>query len=81
MNEDYPPTLLIHGTSDQRVPHSMTMRMYQTLEQAGVPVDLHLFAGQDHFFDREPEFGAAVADAIALFMSRLVPAPAVAATS
>ncbi len=49
VDQDYPPALLIHGTSDQRVPHAMTMRMFQALEQAGVPVDLHLFAGQDHF--------------------------------
>ncbi|MGH8059617.1 MAG: alpha/beta hydrolase fold domain-containing protein, partial [Candidatus Entotheonellia bacterium] len=60
-NGDYPPTLFVHGTSDTRVPHGMTMRMYQALEQAGVPVDLYLLAGQDHFFDQEPQFSAAVA--------------------
>jgi len=35
VNGDYPPTLLVHGTADTRVPHAMTMRMYQVLEQAG----------------------------------------------
>ncbi|HEY7494298.1 MAG TPA: prolyl oligopeptidase family serine peptidase, partial [Candidatus Tectomicrobia bacterium] len=78
---DYPPTLLVHGTADDRVPHAMTMRMSQALEQAGVPVDLHLYAGQDHFFDQEPQFSAAVADAIALFMARYVPAPVAATTA
>ena len=73
---DYPPTLLVHGTNDDRVPHAMTMRMYQALEQAGVPVDLQLYAGQDHFFDQEPQFSTAVADAVALFMARYVPVPA-----
>lgn len=72
-NGDYPPTLLIHGTADSRVPHAITMRMYQALEQAGVPVDLHLYAGQDHFFDQEPQFCEAIADAMALFMARYVP--------
>lgn len=70
---DYPPALFLHGTSDDRVHHSMTMAMYQRLEDAGVPVDLHLFAGQDHFFDREPHFACAVTDAMALFISRYVP--------
>ena len=70
---NYPPTLFLHGTSDDRVPHATTMAMYQKLEDAGVPVDLHLFAGQDHFFDREPHFYRAVTDAMALFISRYVP--------
>jgi acetyl esterase/lipase len=77
---DYPPTLLIHGTADQRVPHAMTMRMYRALEQAGVPVDLLLYAGQDHFFDQEPQFCDAIADAMALFISRYVPARVAATT-
>ena len=71
---DYPPTLLVHGTADTRVPHAMTMQLYQALEQAGVPVDLYLYAGQDHFFDQEPQFSTAIADAMALFMARYVPA-------
>jgi acetyl esterase/lipase len=72
---DYPPTLFLHGTSDDRVPHTTTMVMYQKLQDAGVPVDLHLFAGQDHFFDREAHFSRAVVDAMALFISRYVPVP------
>jgi acetyl esterase/lipase len=66
----YPPTLLIHGTADDTVPHAMTVAMYEALKQAGVPVDLHLYAGQDHFFDREPRCGEAVAHAMAFFMGR-----------
>jgi acetyl esterase/lipase len=76
VNGGYPPTLLVHGTADTRVPHTMTLRMYQALEQAGVPVDLHLFAGQDHFFDQEPQFCDAIADAMALFIARYVPTQA-----
>jgi acetyl esterase/lipase len=73
VNGDYPPTLLVHGTADTRVPHAMTMRMVQALEQAGVPVDLHLYAGQDHFFDQEAPFCDAIADAMAFFIARYVP--------
>ncbi len=70
VNGVYPPTLLIHGTADETVPHTMTVAMYEALEQAGVPVDLQLYAGQDHFFDREPQCGEAVANAMAFFMAR-----------
>jgi acetyl esterase/lipase len=73
INGDYPPTLLIHGTADTRVPHAMTMRMYQALEQAGVPVDLCLYAGQDHFFDQEARFCDAIAEAMAFFIARYMP--------
>jgi acetyl esterase/lipase len=54
------------------------MRIFQALEEAGVPVDLHLYAGQDHIFDREPMFADAVCDAMALFIERYVPVPATA---
>ena len=80
-HKDYPPTLFVHGTADDRVPHTMTMQMYQALEQAGVPVDLHLYAEQDHFFDQEPQFSAAVADAMAFFMARYVPVQAAVTTA
>ena len=73
-NSSYPPALFFHGTSDDRVHHSDTLRMYSKLEAAGVPVDLHLYAGQNHFFDREPHFYKATTDAIGLFLSRYVPA-------
>ena len=69
---DNPPTLLIHGTSDNRVHHSMTISMHQKLEQAGVPVDLHLYAGQDHSFESDPKFTQAIVEAIDLFLSRFV---------
>ena len=67
-----PPTLLIHGTSDSRVHHSMTVNMYQKLEQAGVPADLHLYAGQDHSFDADLGFAQSIVREIDLFISRFV---------
>jgi acetyl esterase/lipase len=73
VTKGYPPTLLVHGTADQRVPHSMTLRMYHALEDAGVPVDLHLYAGQGHSFDQDPQFCEAITDAMALFIARYVP--------
>lgn len=70
----FPPTLLVHGTGDVRVDYRRTVRMYDALEDAGVPVDLQLYSGQDHVFDRDDRFSGAIADAMALFMERYVPA-------
>lgn len=70
----YPPTLLVHGTSDVRVDYRLTVRMYDALEDAGVPVDLQLYSGQDHVFDREDRYSGPIADAMALFIQRYVPA-------
>ena len=72
VGRSFPPTLLIHGTADETVPHAMTHTMYAALERSGVPVDLQLYAGQDHFFDREPLFSEAIANAITFFMARYV---------
>ncbi|MFQ6031084.1 MAG: alpha/beta hydrolase fold domain-containing protein [Dehalococcoidia bacterium] len=76
ISASYPPTLLVHGTSDTRVPHTMTMRIYQALADAGVPADLMLLGGQDHGFDGDSQFSNAIADAMALLISRYVAAPA-----
>jgi dipeptidyl aminopeptidase/acylaminoacyl peptidase len=59
----------------------MTRAMYDALEQAGAPVDLHLYAGQDHFFDRDPRCSEAVTNAMAFFMARYASAPAVATSA
>ena len=67
-----PPILLMHGTSDTRVHHSMTVNMYQKLEQAGISADLHLYAGQGHSFDADPAFTQSIVSEIDLFISRFV---------
>ena len=74
VNSAYPPTLLVHGTADTTVDHSNSMRMFEALEAAGVPVDIHLYAGQEHIFDREPAFAEAVSNAMGLFIERYVAA-------
>lgn len=72
----FPPTLLVHGTSDTTVPVSASVRMYEELVAAGVPADLHLYAEQPHAFDAQPSFGRQVAAEMLLFLDRYVPAPA-----
>ena len=70
VTDKYPPTMLYHGTSDNRVHHSMSLRMYEKLENNGIPTDLTLYAGQDHSFDSDPIFTESICDSIALFISR-----------
>jgi acetyl esterase/lipase len=71
----FPPTLLVHGASDEVVPVRSSMVMYEALRKAKVPVDLHLYAGQPHGFDAQPAFGRQTAAEILLFLDRYVPAP------
>jgi acetyl esterase/lipase len=72
---DYPPTMLIHGTSDVTVPWQSSLRMHEALQEAGVPVDVHYFAEQPHAFDREPAYGRQTASLMRLFLARYIGAP------
>ena len=72
---NFPPTLLIHGTKDALVPDESTFRMYSALTQAGVPTDLHIYAGAPHAFDALPDFGRQCAAIISLFLDRHVANP------
>lgn len=79
----FPPTLLIHGTADELVPRTASVRMYERLLDAGVPVELHMYAEQRHAFDVQPQFGRQCAAEMLLFLGRYLHdrAPATIATS
>ncbi|WP_195210537.1 alpha/beta hydrolase [Actinomarinicola tropica] len=71
---DFPPTMLIHGTADETVPPLASIRMYEALVEAKVPVELHMYADQPHAFDAQPAFGRQCAAEMLLFLDRyLVP--------
>jgi dipeptidyl aminopeptidase/acylaminoacyl peptidase len=74
ISPSFPPTLLVHGTSDTTVPVSASVRMYEELVAAGVPAELHLYAEQPHAFDAIPKFGRQVAAEMLLFLDRYMPA-------
>ena len=74
VSPDSPPTFLAHGTTDRTVPVSSSLRMYEALVEAGVPVELHLYAEQPHAFDAQPKFGRQVAAEMLLFLDRYLPA-------
>ena len=63
---------LIHGNADEVVPSTDSTRMYDALHNAGVPVELHMYAGQPHAFDADPFLGRQVAAIMAGFINRYV---------
>jgi acetyl esterase/lipase len=71
---EYPPTFLLHGTDDKIVPPSASMVMYEALVAAGVPVELHMYAGQPHGFVASADFHDLCANEIAHFLHRFLTA-------
>lgn len=69
----FPPTMLIHGTADETVPPLASLRMYEALVEARVPVELHMYAEQPHAFDAQPAFGRQCAAEMLLFLDRYLP--------
>ena len=49
----FPPCLLIHGVEDAAVPVANSVDFHDQLKRLGRPVDLHLFSGVGHAFDRK----------------------------
>ena len=64
--------MLIHGNADELVPVAATLQMYTALAEAGAEVEMHVFDGQIHAFDTDPEYARQIADLIALFFDRKV---------
>jgi len=69
-SKDYPPTLLIHGNRDEVVPPAASLNMYGALADAGADVELHMFAGAAHGFDRDRALARQCAALMALFLER-----------
>jgi acetyl esterase/lipase len=74
-NKGFPPTILIHGNADQVVPNSDSFNMYHALNKAGVGVELHVFDGAPHAFDRLAEFAKQCVQLITLYFDRKVVNP------
>ncbi len=49
-----PPVFLVHGSDDIISPPEHSVVMYLALKQAGVPAELHLYAGTTHDFGVRP---------------------------
>ena len=72
-----PPTILFHSTGDQTIPFEASMRLFDGLHKGGVPVEMHIFDGLSHVFDRHPEFAAPAIEVCDLFLDRHVVSPRV----
>jgi acetyl esterase/lipase len=71
----YPPTLLLHGTSDQTVPIEESVNLFSVLRERNVPVEMHLIEGATHIFDVHADLAQASAVWIDLFLDRHVVDP------
>jgi acetyl esterase/lipase len=68
----FPPTIIFHGLADVTVPPESSERLLHALRGAGVPCELHTFAGVPHEFDTHPEFAEACAPLTDFFLDRTV---------
>ena len=73
VRQGLPPTALVHGAADTLVSADQSTRLFEALEAAGVPVDLHLYAGQNHAFDMQRDFAREVSGLIEGFYRRHLP--------
>lgn len=48
LDGDDPPFLIVHGVGDRVVPESESILLYEQLQAAGVPVELHLLDFSEH---------------------------------
>ena len=67
VTEDYPPCMLIHGSTDSVVRLKDSTKFYEKLIEFNIPSSLHIFSEEEHAFDGEPNYGRAIADLQALF--------------
>ena len=67
VTEDYPPCMLIHGSTDSVVRLKDSTEFYEKLIEFNRPASLHIFSEEEHAFDGEPDYGRAIADLQALF--------------
>ncbi|KAF9783255.1 Alpha/Beta hydrolase protein [Thelephora terrestris] len=78
VTENWPPTLLVHGTADSRVPFSESKHLAEQLTAVGVENELIVVDGREHAFDilvpaaeAEREFGRMFDRAVAFLVQRL----------
>jgi acetyl esterase/lipase len=71
------PTIFLHSTGDTTIPFEASTRLFEAYRAAGVPVEMHIFDGLSHVFDRHPEFLAPTVEVCDRFLDRLVVEPRV----
>ena len=69
------PTIFFHSTGDTTIPFEASTRLFDAYRAAGVAVEMHIFDGLSHVFDRHPEFLAPTVELCDRFLDRLVVEP------
>ncbi len=72
---DFPPTFLLHGTSDSMVSHEASIQMAKALEANGVDMELHLYPRQDHEFAQLPSIKPLILLEVGHFLRRMLVDP------
>jgi acetyl esterase/lipase len=75
VSEDFPPTILFHGSADIVVHEAASRSLYEKLKSFGVPTEMHLVADANHEFDATPSLGEVAAVEVGLFVRRFVSKP------
>ena len=70
VSKDFPPCMLVHGSTDSVVPLKESTGFYDKLKEKNIPTSLHVFAEEEHAFDGVSEKGRSVADLQALFFKK-----------
>lgn len=73
VHERFPPTLLIVGDSDTRVPPVHIWSFYEALRSSGATAEIHSFAGLEHAFDMQREMAMVCASIMTEFFRRYLP--------
>lgn len=71
----YPPTILVHGSADELVPHESSWRLYHLMEDNKIPAELHLYQGLPHAFDMNKDYYRQITDIITLYFKRHLDSP------
>ena len=70
VNKDYPPCMLVHGSTDSVVNLKESTNFYEKLREFKRPSSLHIFSEEEHAFDSQPDYGRAIADLQAIFFKK-----------
>ena len=70
VSQDFPPCMLVHGSTDSVVPLKESTGFYDKLKEKNIPASLHVYAEEEHAFDGESQKGRSVADLQALFFEK-----------
>ena len=70
ITKEFPPTMLIHGSTDSVVKLSDSTDLYMKLTDLAIPTELHIFSEEGHAFDSQSGYGGSIAELQNLFFRK-----------